>query len=528
MKIEIKLGDVVLDPANRIDLKSLAEEKALDLIRSAFGFLAAGTEFAIQSGILSITIQEHGAEEQDKVQKLVHSALELAQAGKHTQAIALFLQALEIIPSHTETRRNLAMAYLKSGNTEAAKNQLIDVLRLSPKDAQAFTLLGNIYARDTNPPDLAAAERCYDNAVILVPGDATNWSNLATVKLQREEFATAAPLYRKAIEFDPQLAYARFGLAQALATPGDTQGGLQVLEDLFDAKLLDTAQNQVIKGDCQELYLSLCSAIADSAAFDSMWRAVHVYRETVAGITGWQIEIKEDPAVENAMAATSYPEDAATPNRYVVRYSPHGKPVLPYMVARELELLLLRFEAARQGEQASWILERASPSVNRIITLHINQNAYSKSKKDALSQFVSRVVQTLMPQLPEFPLYALADMRLWTKLPAIRPSQFIGIYLFATRRRHPLDSAEVSKGLPLAFRNAFETAAAAWALYVDRITGGRSRWSQPYALSPGMPLARDIADAWHHSFESAAATAPVTSELLDALKASDWYSRHKG
>jgi len=94
VKIEIKLRDIVLDPANRVDLRSLPEDKALDMIRSAFGFLAAGTVFAIKGGVLGITIREQDAAEQAKAEKLVQSALELAKSGKHAAAIPLFLQAL--------------------------------------------------------------------------------------------------------------------------------------------------------------------------------------------------------------------------------------------------------------------------------------------------------------------------------------------------------------------------------------------------------------------------------------------------
>jgi Tfp pilus assembly protein PilF len=47
------------------------------------------------------------------------------------------------------------MAYLENGDSEEAKNQLIDVLRIDPKDVWGYLLLANLYFQHEEDPDSA-------------------------------------------------------------------------------------------------------------------------------------------------------------------------------------------------------------------------------------------------------------------------------------------------------------------------------------------------------------------------------------
>src|ERR1039458_2394101 len=48
MEIVVKLKDVIIDPAKPVDLTSMPQEKAIALIRKAYGFLAANMDFEIR------------------------------------------------------------------------------------------------------------------------------------------------------------------------------------------------------------------------------------------------------------------------------------------------------------------------------------------------------------------------------------------------------------------------------------------------------------------------------------------------
>ena len=49
------------------------------------------------------------------------------------------------------------MVYMEVGDIENATNHLIEVLRLDPKDAWSWVVLGNLYVREKN--DLATGEK---------------------------------------------------------------------------------------------------------------------------------------------------------------------------------------------------------------------------------------------------------------------------------------------------------------------------------------------------------------------------------
>lgn len=56
MRLVVKLTDVIIDPAQPVDLTALPPEKAVALIRQAYGFLAAGMTFEIKDGNVVIEV----------------------------------------------------------------------------------------------------------------------------------------------------------------------------------------------------------------------------------------------------------------------------------------------------------------------------------------------------------------------------------------------------------------------------------------------------------------------------------------
>jgi tetratricopeptide (TPR) repeat protein len=69
------------------------------------------------------------------VVRLSEQATQKAKSGDFPQALHLFTQALAANPALPVTRRDLAMLHYELGDLSAAKDQLIDALRLAPDDA---------------------------------------------------------------------------------------------------------------------------------------------------------------------------------------------------------------------------------------------------------------------------------------------------------------------------------------------------------------------------------------------------------
>src|ERR1700685_4516684 len=64
-------------------------------------------------------------------------AYEALRGKDYDRAIASFKQAVELAPQRAELRKDLAYTLLKTGETEAARDQFAEAMRLDPKDDQA-------------------------------------------------------------------------------------------------------------------------------------------------------------------------------------------------------------------------------------------------------------------------------------------------------------------------------------------------------------------------------------------------------
>jgi tetratricopeptide (TPR) repeat protein len=157
--------------------------------------------------------------------------LGVKEAGKGhlSKAVKLFKEVLAVIPESVDARRNMAKIYLEHNNLEKAKQLLYECLQIDPKDAWSCTLLGNIYARNENNPELASF--FYDKCLEHHPEDAMVMTNYAGLTL----------LYRMAKELEP---------------------ARQVLEEFFTR----TAENKVqsaapIYQEIDNLYRELSTAL---------------------------------------------------------------------------------------------------------------------------------------------------------------------------------------------------------------------------------------------------------------------------
>jgi Flp pilus assembly protein TadD len=163
MIIIVKLKDVIIDPSMKVDLTSMPPEKAIALVKKAYGFLAANMTVEIQGDEFVITVDEERGLDTEVAKDCHDRAMKQAQSGRYNKAVDLFNRVLKMVPEHTEARRNLAMALMNSKRVAEAKDQLVDVLRLAPNDTWALVILANIFANTENDPE--TAERYYLKAL---------------------------------------------------------------------------------------------------------------------------------------------------------------------------------------------------------------------------------------------------------------------------------------------------------------------------------------------------------------------------
>jgi len=493
MQIIVKLKDVIIDPAKPVDLTAMPAEKAIALLRKAYGFLAANMTFEIRDEMVFITVDYERRQDEAIAKDCFDRGMKQAKAGRYNKAVDLFTRTLKIVPEHTEARRNLAMALKNADRLLEAKDHLVDVLRLSPEDSWAYVLLGNIYAWHEN--DLDTAERFYRRALDFAPKDTYALTNYAALKIERKDCEGARALFEQAIVLEPKHPNPYYGLATLLNDTGKPSESLATLDRMFEnAAAFDDTRTIALLKECREFHLRLSAQVAD-ADHDRLWTAVLACRDEVSRSTAIPVELVEDNSLEDTTAA-SVPAWRGTSGRHVVRYNSRGKSVVPHIVGRELERIRMEHEARQVGKNCDLRYVSNNPERAKVIEAHVQRLVRSGTGEADARACVKKVTDTLMPRLLLSAIDVLLEHRLWTRISELRPSQTVGLYLHARQKRNPLDQPDVSRALPGYVRSAQETSGAAWAIFVDRMSGGRTAHAAEYVRIPGSSLARELADGW--------------------------------
>ena len=139
----------------------------------------------------------------------------LLEQGKTKEAILVYQEALKLAPDDEEAHFDLAFAYSRNRQIDAAIKEYMEALRLWPDYPEAHNNLGNILA----------ARRNYDEAVThfraalkTSPEYPSAMNGLGKVLVLQGKTAEATNQFSEAIRLDQKNLEARYNLANALLT----------------------------------------------------------------------------------------------------------------------------------------------------------------------------------------------------------------------------------------------------------------------------------------------------------------------
>ncbi len=127
-----------------------------------------------------------------------------------SRAIEEFEKALEFGPNYI-ARHNLATIYAQQGGLDQAMKHAREAVKLGPKQAESYNLLGSIYLL---MKQLHEAERSYLQVIELSPRSDTAFINLAKVYVQTRRSDKARSALHQALKINPNQEMARRLLAQ--------------------------------------------------------------------------------------------------------------------------------------------------------------------------------------------------------------------------------------------------------------------------------------------------------------------------
>lgn len=152
----------------------------------------------------------------------------LKEARIFDRAVAAYLRALNLSPSHAVVHGNLACVYYEQGLVDLAVDTYKRAIELQPHFPDAYCNLANALKEKGKVEE---AEDCYNKALNLCPTHADSLNNLANIKREQGLIEVAINLYTKALEVFPEFAAAHSNLASVLQQQGKLQEALVHYKD---------------------------------------------------------------------------------------------------------------------------------------------------------------------------------------------------------------------------------------------------------------------------------------------------------
>jgi tetratricopeptide (TPR) repeat protein len=244
----------------------LSTSEIVDVIRKQFGYLPGEVDVEINDGVATIQFEEASQQKQMEARRLLEKAAKRAKSGEFRKAQDIYEKVLELDPAMADARRELAMTLFELGDMPAAKDQLIDALRLKPDDAWSYVVLGNVYVKHDR--DFATASRFFTRALELKPGDPYALNSLAAVSQELGDPEKALRCFDEAISSHPEFANAWVGKAMLLHAQDKPAQVVEVLDSMFSrAEVMDT-RSQPIFAEGRNLYLGVQGELAEAQRSD--------------------------------------------------------------------------------------------------------------------------------------------------------------------------------------------------------------------------------------------------------------------
>lgn len=491
--ILVRLSDLeFLSPQDLSGGLSTAE--IINVIRKQFDYLPGEVRVGINDGVATIQFEEASTQKQTEAQRLLEKAAKRAKSGEFQKAKDIYKRVLELDPALADARRELAMTLFELRDMAAAKDELIDALRLRPDDAWSYVVLGNIYVKHDR--DLTTAARFFTRALELKPGDPYALNSLAAVSQELGDDAKALRCFDEAIASHPEFANAWVGKAILFNAQNQPEQVVEVLDSMLGrAEVMDT-RSQPIFAEGRKLYLSAQRELAEAQSSDA-FKALETYKAEVATLSGYPVKVRIE-AVPGQLSGVAQMAWKRGRDHHVVQVSDRlSAPDRQHIEAHELTHIRLE-SLARERSRNRWFATTAGSRELAIRSLapdikKLERQGYSG---DSITRVVLDLVGGLSAAVFNTPLDMWIETLLSRELPALRHAQFVSLHRLAGEALAATNHPEIRKVTPPRILRATTALNGAGALFLDDFAHGATDFWIHYQRLDGANLSPRLFQLW--------------------------------
>jgi tetratricopeptide (TPR) repeat protein len=498
-ELRLNISDLFqLDPQGADRPKDLVA--VTEYVLKHYGFLPKPIAVTLDGNEVVISYPEEPDEKTREAARLIERAIKRATEGNYKKAIGIYKRVLELQPSFHSARRDLAMAYVELGDIENAKNHLIEVLRLDPKDAWSWVVLGNLYIREKADTD--TGEKFLRKALEIQPNDAWALNSLAAIYQKKGQTDEALKYFERALEVRPDFANPYYGKATALAEANRTEEATDSLKQLFGRAKMQDARSQPVYDGARHLFAKLERDLAQRHHSEA-FKCIQDYKAQMESLSGFPVTI-EEADLKNMLGATIQMAWKHGRNYHVIKtrrgYDPE---LLAHLEAHELTHLKLESEARRIGKNRFF----ATSAQSREAAIRAVGGDIRKLEKEGYSEkSITDVTLSLVAGLTGFlfncPLDMIIERYIRNSLSVLEPAQFLSLRDMAFETWKTNSNPDIRRVTPRRIVQASLALNGAWSLFLDYLFDGATDFASLYRNFDTFPLSQRLFSRWLERSES--------------------------
>ena len=493
------------------------------LARKQFSFLPQPLTVLVEGDNVSLSFPKESEAAEAEAVRLAKRASQRAGEGSYEKAINIFKRVLELMPSLHLARRDLAMAYVETGDVENAVNHLIEVLRLNPSDVWSWVVLANLYIREKH--DKETGEKFIRKALEIKPDDAWALNSLAAMSVERGEFEKAIELFEQSIASNPDFANSYYGEAIALNKSSQPEKAVVVLERLFGRAKVQDARSKPVYEGARQMYLKLQGELAERNESE-VFKLVQSYQIEVEALSGYPVRIQTGE-LEAKVGATIQMAWKYNRDFHLLKLrEDYPQPLTGHLQSHELTHLKLESLARKQSRNKFFSVSAATrETALRSLGNDIRRWEKLGFTESKIQEVSLDLISGLCGFLYNCPLDMIIERELFNRFPLIRPAQFISSGILFGEALKTNTHADVRKFTPRKILNASLALNGTYALFLEDLFHGAAEFAASYRREETFGLSQRI---WQHWQTRASQLAPsdeydLVDEFAEMVGLRGWF-----
>jgi tetratricopeptide (TPR) repeat protein len=300
--------------------------------------------------------------------------------------MGILKRVLELEPSNYKARRDLAMVFVEKGESENAKNQLIEVLGIQPNDVWSLVVLANLYSKYEN--NFEVAERLLNRALLIKADDPWVMNSFGTVCMEQGRLNEAIDFYEKSISEKPSFANPYMGKSMVQRIQRKPEEAKETLEKLFTQAEIQDARSLPVFAQAREIYGELMTELAEKKRED-MWKMIEEIKNELAVLSGYPVRIYSGETPGSTEAVIQMAWKHGRDYHLIIHKKNIPDPILIHLIAHELGHLRMECAARQIGRNRFLVTtaasrERAIRSMAKDITRWQHQGFSDRAPRSSI------------------------------------------------------------------------------------------------------------------------------------------------